>query len=50
MASQREDIRINVKYVGPDINNKVLEKKKEVILDAAKLVEEQQTVLGNHFE
>ena len=28
---------------------KILEKKKEIILDAVKLVEEQQTILRNHF-
>ena len=27
-----------------------MEKKKKLILDAAKLVEEQQTILRNHFE
>ena len=45
-----EDIKINLKYLEQDIKNKVLEKKKEIILDAAKLVEEQQTILRNHFE
>ena len=33
-----------------DIKNKLLEKKKEIVLDAAKLVEEQQVILRNHFE
>ena len=45
-----EDIKINLKYSEQDIKNKFLEKKKEIILDAAKLVEEQQTILRNHFE
>ena len=45
-----EDIKINLKYLEQDIKNKFLEKKKEIILDAAKLVEEQQTILCNHFE
>ena len=39
-----EDIKINLKYLEQDIKNKFLEKKKEIILDAAKLVEEQQTI------
>ena len=30
--------------------NKLLEKKKESIFDAAKLVEKQPTILRNHFE
>ena len=45
-----EDIKINLKYLEQDVENKFLEKKKELILDAAKLVEEQQTILRNHFE
>ena len=45
-----EDIKINLKYLEQDIKNKFLEKKKEIILDAAKLVEEQQTILRNRFE
>ena len=45
-----EDIKINLKYLEQDVKNKCLEKKKEIILDAAKLVEEQQTILRNHFE
>ena len=45
-----EDLRINLKYLEQDVKNKSLEKKKEIILDAAKLVEEQQTILRNHFE
>ena len=44
-----EDIKINLKYLEQDVKNKFLEKKKEIILDAAKLVEEQQTILRNHF-
>ena len=46
----KEDIKINLKYLEQDVKNKFLEKKKEIILDAAKLVEEQQTILRNHFE
>ena len=45
-----EDLKINLKYLEQDVKNKFLEKKKEMILDAAKLVEEQQTILRNHFE
>ena len=45
-----EDIKINLKYLEQDIKNKLLEKKKEIILDAAKLVGEQQTILRNSFE
>ena len=45
-----EDIKISLKYLEQDVKNKFLEKKKEIILDAAKLVEEQQTILRNHFE
>ena len=45
-----EDIKINFKSLEQDFKNKFLEKKKEIILDAAKLVEEQQTILRNHFE
>ena len=45
-----EDIKINLKYLEQDIKNKFLEKKKEIILETAKLVEEQQTIFGNHFE
>ena len=45
-----EDMKINLKYLEQDVNNKFLEKKKEIILNAAKLVEEQQTILRNHFE
>ena len=44
-----EDLNINLKYLEQDVKNKFLEKK-EIILDAAKLVEEQQTILRNHFE
>ena len=42
-------MKINLKYLEQDVKNKFLEKK-EIILDAAKLVEEQQTILRNHFE
>ena len=45
-----EDLKINLKYLEQDVKNKFLEKEKEIILDAAKLVEEQQTILRNHFE
>ena len=45
-----EDLKINLKYLEQDVKNKFLEKKKEIILDAAKLVEKQQTILRNHFE
>ena len=45
-----EDLKINLKYLEQDVKNKFLEKKKEIILDAAKLVEEQQTILPTHFE
>ena len=45
-----EDLKINMKYLEQDVKNIFLEKKKERILDAAKLVEEQQTILRNHFE
>ena len=44
-----EDLKINLKYLEQNVKNKFLEKK-EKILDAAKLVEEQQTILRNHFE
>ena len=40
-----------MKYLQQDIENKILEKKKkEFILDASKLVEEQETILRNHFQ
>ena len=45
-----EELKINLKYLEQDVKNKFLEKKKEIILDAVKLVEEQQTILRNHFE
>ena len=45
-----EDLKINLKYLKQDVQNKFLEKKKEIILEAAKLVEEQQIILRNHFE
>ena len=45
-----EDLKINLKYLEQDVKNKFLEKKKEIIFDAAKLVEEQQTILRNNFE
>ena len=43
-------MKINLKYLEQDVKNKFLEKKKELILYAAKLVEEQQTILRIHFE
>ena len=45
-----EDLKINLKYLEQDVKNEFLEKKNEIILDAAKLVEEQQTILRNLFE
>ena len=45
-----EDLKINLKYLEQDVKTKFLEKKKEIIFDAAKLVEERQTILRNHFE
>ena len=39
-----------MKYLKQDIRNEFLEKKNEFIFDAAKLGEEQQTLLRNHFE
>ena len=45
-----EDLKINLEYLEQDIKNKLFEKKKEIILDAAKLVEEQQVILRSHFE
>ena len=39
-----EDKKINLKCLEQDVKNKFLEKKKEITLDAAKLVEEQQTI------
>ena len=45
-----EDLKINLKYLEQDVKNKFLGENKEIILDAAKLVEEQQTILRNHFE
>ena len=45
-----EDIKINLKYLEQDIKNKLLEKKKEIISEAVKQVNEQQIILRNHFE
>ena len=45
-----EDIKINLKYLEQDIKNKLLEKKKEIISEAVKQVNEQQVILRNHFE
>ena len=50
MNKNIEDLKINLKYLEQDVKNIFLENKKEIILDAAKLVEEQQTILRNHFE
>ena len=50
LDSQIEDIKINLKYSERDIKNKLLEKKKKVLLEAANLDEDQQTNLRNHFE
>ena len=44
-----EDLKINIR-IEQDVKKKILEKKKRNNLDAAKLVEEQQTILRNHFE
>ena len=49
LASQIEDIKMNLKYSEQDIQNKLLEKK-EILLDAANLDKEQQTILRNHLE
>ena len=46
----REDIKINLKHLEQDIKNKELEKKKEIISEAVKQVNEQQVILRNHFE
>ena len=43
-------MKINLEYLEQDIKNKLFEKKKEINLDAAKLVEEQQVILRSHFE
>ena len=45
-----EDIKINLKYLEQDIKNKLLEKKKEIISEAVKQVNEQQVIFRNHFE
>ena len=45
-----EDLKINLKYLEHDIKNKLLEKKKEIISEAVKQVNEQQVILRNHFE
>ena len=44
-----EAIKINLKYLEQDIKNKLLEKKK-ILLEAANLDKEQQTILRNHLE
>ena len=45
-----EDLKFNLKYLEQDIKNKLLEKKKEIISEAVKQVNEQQVILRNHFE
>ena len=45
-----EDLKINLKYLEQDIKNKLLEKKKEIISEVVKQVNEQQVILRNHFE
>ena len=45
-----EDLKINLKYLEQDIKKKLLEKKKEIISEAVKQVNEQQVILRNHFE
>ena len=45
-----EEIKINLKYLEQDIRNKLLKKKKEMISEAVKQVNEQQVILRNHFE
>ena len=45
-----EYIKINLKYLEQDIKNKLLEKKKEIISEAVKQVNEQQVILRNHLE
>ena len=49
MNKNIEDLKINIR-IEQDVKKKFLEKKKRNNLDAAKLVEEQQTILRNHFE
>ena len=39
-----------MKYLEQDIKNKLWEKKKEIISEAVKQVNEQQVILRNHFE
>ena len=39
-----------MKILEHDTKNKLPEKKKEIVLDAAKFVENQQTFLRHHFE
>ena len=50
LVSQTENININLKYLEQDIENKLLEKKKEILLDAANLDKEKQTILRSDFE
>ena len=50
LASQIEDLKINLKYLELDVKNKLLEKKKEIISEAVKQANEQQVILRNHFE
>ena len=43
-------MKISLKHLEQDIENKLLENKKDITLDAAKFVEEQQVILRCHFE
>ena len=45
-----EDVKTYLKYLEQDNENNFLKEKNEILLGAAKLVEEQQTILRNHFE
>ena len=45
-----EDEKTNLKDLEQDIENNLFEKKKEIILDAAKLVEEQQNIFRTQSE
>ena len=49
LATQIEDLKINLKYLEQDIKNKLLEKKKEIISEAVEQANE-QVILRNHFE
>ena len=45
-----EDIKIILEYLEQDIKFKLIEKYKEIFLDGANLLEEQQSILRIHFE